>query len=65
VLGAAALHLLGELTRNLMGDAPGISLMTYGLVLVLMVTFLPRGIIGLFSGSNAAGTPKPMERPHA
>ena len=65
LLGAAALHLLGELTRNLMGDAPGISLMTYGLVLVLMVTFLPRGIIGLFSGSGAAGTSKPMERPHA
>jgi len=52
VLGAAALHLLGELTRNLMGDAPGISLVAYGLVLVLMVTFLPRGIMGLLSGSR-------------
>jgi ABC-type branched-subunit amino acid transport system permease subunit len=31
--------------------------MVYGLLLVLMVTFLPRGIMGLFSGSprQAAG----------
>jgi len=48
LLGAAALKLLGELTRNLMGDAPGVSLMIYGAVLIAMVTFLPRGIGGLF-----------------
>ena len=48
LLGAAALKLLGELTRNLMGDAPGVSLMIYGAVLIAMVTFLPRGIAGLF-----------------
>jgi branched-chain amino acid transport system permease protein len=48
LLGAAALRLLGELTRNLMGDAPGVSLMIYGAVLIAMVTFLPRGIAGLF-----------------
>jgi branched-chain amino acid transport system permease protein len=50
LLGAVALHLFGELTRNLMGDSPGISLMVYGLVLVLMVTFMPRGIMGLIAG---------------
>ena len=48
LLGAAALRLLGELTRNLLGDAPGVSLMIYGAVLIAMVTFLPRGIGGLF-----------------
>ena len=47
VVGAAALQLLGELTRNLMGDAPGINLIIYGVVLVLMVNFMPRGIVGL------------------
>jgi branched-chain amino acid transport system permease protein len=46
LVGAAALHLLGEFTRNLTGDAPGVSLVIYGVVLVAMVTFLPRGIIG-------------------
>ncbi len=49
LLGAFALHLFGELTRNLMGDSPGISLMVYGLILVLMVSFMPRGIMGIFS----------------
>jgi branched-chain amino acid transport system permease protein len=50
LLGAIVLGLLGEFTRNLMGDAPGVSLVAYGIVLVLMVTFLPRGIIGAFAG---------------
>ena len=50
LLGAAVLHLLGELTRHLMGDAPGVNLIAYGVVLVLMITLMPRGIIGAFSG---------------
>lgn len=49
LLGALVLHLLGELTRNLMGDVPGISLVVYGVVLVLIVMFIPRGLSGLFS----------------
>jgi len=47
LLGATLLQLLGEGTRNLMGDAPGVNLVIYGAVLILMVTFLPRGIAGL------------------
>jgi branched-chain amino acid transport system permease protein len=48
LLGAAVLHFLAETTRNLIGDAPGVSLVIYGVVLILIVMFLPRGIIGLF-----------------
>ena len=47
LLGATLLQVLGETTRNLMGDAPGVNLVVYGAVLILMVTFLPRGIAGL------------------
>jgi len=47
LLGAGAVHLLGEATRGLMGDAPGINLVIYGIALILMVTFLPSGIVGL------------------
>lgn len=54
LLGAAVLHVLGEVTRNLMGDTPGVSLMIYGIVLVAMVTFLPRGIIGGFAALKRA-----------
>ena len=46
-VGAAALHGAGELARRLMGDAPGLGLIFYGVLLVLMVKFLPDGLIGL------------------
>jgi branched-chain amino acid transport system permease protein len=47
VLGAVVLHLLADLTRNLFGELPGINMVIYGAVLVLIVIFLPRGIAGL------------------
>ncbi|RYF43271.1 MAG: branched-chain amino acid ABC transporter permease [Comamonadaceae bacterium] len=47
VLGAVALHVLADLTRNLFGQLPGINMVIYGVVLVLMVVFLPRGLAGL------------------
>lgn len=47
VLGALALHLLADLTRNLFGALPGINMVIYGSVLVLIVMFAPRGILGL------------------
>ncbi|MDM0081921.1 branched-chain amino acid ABC transporter permease [Variovorax sp. J31P179] len=47
VLGAVVLHLLADLTRNLFGELPGINMVIYGTVLVLIVIFLPRGIAGL------------------
>ena len=47
VLGAIVLHLLGETTRGLVENAPGVSLMVYGAVLVLVVMFMPAGISGL------------------
>src|SRR5262245_55860546 len=46
LLGAAALQALGEVTRNLAGDVPGVSLVAYGVALVAMVMFLPRGVAG-------------------
>ena len=57
VLGAAVLHLLGELTRNLMGEAPGMNLVVYGVVLVVMVLFLPSGFIGLLRRLRGKGSP--------
>jgi branched-chain amino acid transport system permease protein len=54
LLGAALLHMLGETTRNIMGDAPGINLAVYGIVLVLMVSFLPRGVAGLLQARRTA-----------
>jgi branched-chain amino acid transport system permease protein len=46
LLGAAVLHLMAEGTRNLFGQLPGLSLVIYGTVLVLIVLFMPRGLAG-------------------
>ena len=47
LFGAAVLHLLAELTRNLFGQLPGLNMVIYGAVLVLIVMFLPRGLSGI------------------
>ena len=47
VLGALGLHILADLTRNMFGQLPGINMVIYGAVLVLIVMFLPRGIASL------------------
>jgi branched-chain amino acid transport system permease protein len=52
LLGAAVLHLLGEATRGLVSSLPGVNLIAYGVLLVLMIMFLPRGIIGLVKCSR-------------
>jgi branched-chain amino acid transport system permease protein len=38
---------LADLTRNLFGQLPGINMVIYGVVLIIIVMFLPRGIAGL------------------
>jgi branched-chain amino acid transport system permease protein len=47
LLGSAALQLVAEFARRAMGDAPGLDLVLYGAILILMVRFLPDGLVGL------------------
>jgi len=49
LLGALVVRSLGELTKLITGHAPGLDLVIYGAVLVLVVAFAPRGIAGLFA----------------
>ena len=44
---------LGEVTKLVTGDAPGLDLVIYGAVLILVVAFAPRGIAGLFADLRA------------
>ncbi len=53
VLGAVVLHVLADITRNLFGQLPGINMVIYGVVLVLIVMFLPRGISGIGASAKA------------
>jgi branched-chain amino acid transport system permease protein len=49
LLGALVVKTLGELTKLITGDAPGLDLVIYGSVLVLIIAFAPRGIAGLLA----------------
>ena len=46
ILGACILELLSETSRNFLGSYSGVHLMVYGLVLVIVIIFLPNGILG-------------------
>jgi branched-chain amino acid transport system permease protein len=49
LLGALVVKTLGELTKLITGDAPGLDLVIYGGLLVLIIAFAPRGIAGLLA----------------
>jgi len=49
LLGALIVKTLGEFAKLATGDAPGLDLVIYGCVLVLVVAVAPRGIAGVLS----------------
>ena len=55
VIGAVIMGALGELSR-LVSDAPGLGLMTYGTILILIIAFLPSGLISLFRKRATRGS---------
>jgi branched-chain amino acid transport system permease protein len=63
LLGALVVKTLGELTKLVAGDAPGLDLVIYGSVLVVVVAFAPRGIAGLFDGLRRIVQPSPSPKP--
>jgi branched-chain amino acid transport system permease protein len=56
LLGALVVRSLGEAARLVTGDAPGLDLVIYGAVLVLVVWFAPRGLMGLAADVRVALT---------
>lgn len=50
LVGALVVKALGEVATTVAGDAPGLNLIVYGCVLVLVIAFAPRGLIGLVTG---------------
>jgi branched-chain amino acid transport system permease protein len=49
LLGALVIKTLGEATKALTGDAPGLDLVIYGVLLIAVVGLAPRGIAGLLT----------------
>ena len=53
LVGALAVKSLGEGARLVTGDVPGLDLMIYGAMLVLVIAFAPRGLIGALADARA------------
>lgn len=47
LLGALMVRTLGEGAKEITGDVPGLDLAVYGVVLVLVIAFAPRGVAGM------------------
>jgi branched-chain amino acid transport system permease protein len=50
LVGALALHGVGEAAKSVTGGAPGLNLALYGLILVLIVRLMPQGLMGWIGG---------------
>jgi len=50
LIGALALGSLAELTSLLLGKQPGVNLLAFGVLLLVILRFLPNGIVGLLRG---------------
>lgn len=48
IAGALLVIPLGELTSNFLGDFAGVNLVAYGLLLVLIILYMPNGLLGFF-----------------
>lgn len=48
VLGALVLRGAGEITQSITGTAPGINLVLYGIVVIVIVRYMPNGLLGGF-----------------
>jgi len=55
LVGAAFIHTVGELTKDVIGalwqDRPGLDLILFGVILILFLGFMPRGLMGLIEAA--------------
>jgi branched-chain amino acid transport system permease protein len=49
IVGAVTLLGLGELTKGIAGNIPGIDLVVFGVLLIVIVAFAPRGVMGILA----------------
>lgn len=50
LVGALVLHGMGEVAKLFVGAVPGIDLVLFGMALILVIAFAPRGLVGLLPG---------------
>jgi branched-chain amino acid transport system permease protein len=67
LLGALMVKTLGEAAKHVTGDVPGLDLVVYGVVLILVIAFAPRGVAGIMAqlrGWLVRPAKKLREAPH-
>jgi branched-chain amino acid transport system permease protein len=67
LLGALMVRTLGEAAKQFTGDVPGLDLVVYGVVLVLVIAFAPKGVAGIMAqlrGLFLSPAKKLREVPH-
>jgi len=47
LIGACVQHIVNEIARHLI-DTPGLSLIVYGVILIVIISYLPNGLLGMF-----------------
>jgi branched-chain amino acid transport system permease protein len=52
LLGSFALHAINEVGRHVFGDVPGLTLVLYGVLLVVMVMAMPNGLMGMLRSAT-------------
>jgi branched-chain amino acid transport system permease protein len=62
LLGSLVVKTLGELGKIAAGDAPGLDLVVYGCILILVVAVAPRGIAGILADRHRLPSPKASRR---
>ena len=64
LVGAVALHGLSEITKGYTGGLPGLDLVIFGVLLIVMVAFAPDGAMGLLRRlTGRFRRPAPVPRP--
>jgi branched-chain amino acid transport system permease protein len=56
LIGAIALGSLAELTSLLLGKHPGVNLLAFGVLLLVILRFLPNGLMGVFKKAPRGGS---------
>ena len=57
--------ILGEAAKHVTGDVPGLDLVVYGVVLILVVGFAPRGVAGIIAKLRGWMMPPPQKMQEA
>ena len=65
LLGALMVKILGEGAKHVTGDVPGLDLVVYGVVLILVIGFAPRGVAGTIAQMRGWLMPPPKKAQEA